>query len=65
MFPEAVKRGSLRWKGGRELQVLVFEDKKSFRVGRVWCGVEEDIIGRFARDCEAKWSGVVETENKV
>jgi len=65
VFPEAVKRGSLRWERGGELQVLVFENKKSLRVGRVWCGIKENIAGGFARQSEAKWGGVVEGENKV
>lgn len=65
VFPEAVKRGSLWRERGGELQVLVFEDKKSLRVGRVWCGIKENIVGGFARESEAKWGGVVESENKV
>jgi len=48
VFPEAVKRGSLWWEGGGELQVLIFEKKKSLRVGRVWCGIEEKVVGGFA-----------------
>ena len=44
---------------------MILKNKKSFGVGRVRCRVEEDIVGGFARDCEAKWGGVVESENKV
>jgi len=48
VFPEAVKGCSLRREGGGELQVLIFEKKKSLRVGRVWSGIEEKVVGGFA-----------------
>ena len=52
-------------KGGGEVEVLILEDKEGGGVRRIGSGVEEEVIGGFASDGEAKRSGGKKSENEV